>query len=259
MYTIRWPIEGLVAPERIERTWVGDFLRETDYFWILSLQQIPRSSAAGTVMDSWAFTSYNWIVAIANAYEGIGLNYDPKLPIRLPAFRSPGYPNTLYFDASDAYATMDILLETSLSNKASRAENPLITYPVGAAVRVHNNFLVHPNAYDEFTSNAGAEVEVLRMDLGAEYDAEIVGGRLKAFIDVAQVGSFVKVYISPETIAWEEVEDTGDLPVVGATEEVKTICWRAINRTVRYISWRVNSANVARTATLRLFSHFVQV
>jgi len=124
------------------------------------------------------------------------------------------------------------------------------TVDVGGVKCISNDL----SGKDTYTSSAGTETEVSRVDLGAIYTIAHMHMRVRHFIDVATAGSFAKCYISEDGTTWTEIYDSGDLP----TTEADTYIDKD-NQKFRYVRWTVNSASTAATVTLRVYPYFFWV
>jgi len=125
------------------------------------------------------------------------------------------------------------------------------TLPVKPATNPLNAIRNLLSSFSTDTTTAGVEDEALRLDLGDVYHIFKLCVRLSYWIDVAQAGSFVKVYISEDAVTWDEIYNSGDLPTT-ETEAYVT----AANKYFRYLRVTANSADPARTATVRIYPIF---
>jgi len=108
--------------------------------------------------------------------------------------------------------------------------------------------------YDSYSSAAGAETDIAKADLGVVYDISKLSIRIKAYIDVAAAGSFVKGYYSTDDVTYTEWFSTGDLPTSWTTYH-----YSVANVTARYIKLTINSAVTTSTAYCRVFKLFAWV
>jgi len=231
--------------------------------WLLSSCYRPKSTAAGVISDSVIRTP-QVIISVIRCFEGCGQFFDPALPLRLTPLKGTLGKRAevgllLYLGGENSLATAWIYVDTDLVNMHLVFENADISTPVGTGFYQFRNSVQDNNLFDECTSTAGAEEEVLRVDLGSVLDIERLAFRFNAFIDVATAGSFAKVYYSEDAVTWVEMYGTGDLLTTAESKDLWTYHPYKDDVKVRYVRWTLNSADPARTATLRLFTGFAWV
>jgi len=166
--------------------------------------------------------------------------FDPKCPIFLPYLDKIW----VYVENAESYGMMRIG-----HKKYKNYGNAMMgARAVVGGVHVTRQFLF---TYDGYTEGTGVEVEKARIDTGAIRTYKKICPRFIAKIDVAQVGSFVKVYTSEDGKTWTERYSTGDLPTTATSfyPQIKDV-------KARYIRISANSADPAKTVTLQVFPLF---
>ena len=171
-------------------------------------------------------------------------NLPPALGIKLRLY--PAY-SAVALGVFGGQAWYVLLLDNpSYENKALKFGTNVIGGP-----NCIRGQIAGPYAYDSYSSAAGSETEVSRIDLGKDFDLRKLALRLHGYISAAATGSFIKVYTSEDGVTYTQIWSSGDLP----TSETE---WYPIveNIKARYIRITVNSAVTTSTVYVKVYPIF---
>ena len=102
----------------------------------------------------------------------------------------------------------------------------------------------------EYSSAAGAEVEVHKIDLGQIYSARRIGALIQAYISAANTSNYVKLEYSTDDVTYTEWWNSGALSNTAYEQKFPSALE---NVDVRYIRCLVNSGTTTETIYVKIF------